>query len=334
MSNTPTLPLADIQATRDLLAPHIVRTPIHQWQGRELSERAAPGTQVVLKLELFQHTGTFKARGALSNTLRLDADQITRGITAVSAGNHAIAAAFAAQKVGASAKVVMMASANPARVQRAKAFGAEVLIASDGKSAFELARKIEQDEGRTFVHPFEGLHTSLGTGTLGAEWIEQAPDLDAVIIPIGGGGLISGMAAAIKQINPNIKVYGVEPVGADSITRSLAQGSPVDSSTVTTIADSLGPPYALPFSFGLIQQYVDEVVLIDDDQIRESMGVLFREMKLAVEPAGAAATAALFGPLRDKLAGQRMGVLVCGANIDAAGFAGHLAMAQERDGLV
>jgi threonine dehydratase len=179
---------------------------------------------------------------------------------------------------------------------------------------------IERTEGRTFVHPFEGYHTALGTATLGLEFLTQAPDLDAVVIPIGGGGLCGGMAAAIKQLKPTCAVYAVEPVGADTMARSFAAGSPQAIDRVRTIADSLGAPYALPYSFALCRAYVDDLVLVDDDALRRAMGLLYADMKLAVEPAGAAATAALLGPLASRLAGKQVGVIVCGANLDLATF--------------
>jgi threonine dehydratase len=317
------LTLEDVEATRALLAPHILRTPVHQWAGREI-DALVPGVQVCVKLELLQHTGTFKARGALSVVLRLSSEQLARGVTAVSAGNHAIATAFAARKVGTSAKVVMLASANPARVDACKAYGAEVLLAPDGRQAFDLAAQLERDEGRTFVHPFEGPLTALGTATLGLEWMEQAGPLDAVIVPIGGGGLCAGVASAVKLVQPECRVFGVEPVGADTMTRSFAAGSPQSRADVSTIADSLAPPYALPYSYALCRRHVDEIVRVDDPQIRAAMALLFREMKLAVEPAGAVATAGLLGPLKARLAGRRVGVLACGANIDIDSFADHV----------
>jgi threonine dehydratase len=285
--------------------------------------RAALGedsTQVVLKLELFQHTGSFKPRGALAVMLDMDAAALQRGVTAVSAGNHAIAVAFAARLLGSTAKVVMPRTANPLRVRRCRGYGAEVVLVDDVQAAFRRVEEIEREEGRSFVHPFEGPLTALGTATIGLEWLEQAPDLEAVIIPIGGGGLCAGMAAAIKQIKPSCSVYGVEPVGADSMARSFAAGSPQAIERVRTIADSLGAPYALPYSFELCRRYVDDLVLIDDEAMRRAMGLLYGEMKLAVEPAGAAATAALLGPLRARLAGRCVGVIVCGANIDLPTF--------------
>jgi threonine dehydratase len=322
--SAPVLALADIIATRDLIAPHVLRTPVHDWRGREIEALLAPRTRVNLKLELFQQSGTFKARGALSKIMRLSPEELARGVTAVSAGNHAIATAYAASCLGASAKVVMMGSANPARVAACRALGAEVVIAPDGRTAFEMVEAISRDEGRSFIHPFEGPLTALGTATLGMEWLEQVPDLEAVIIAIGGGGLCGGASAAIKLLKPDCLVFGVEPTGSDTMTRSFAQGSPIDHAEVRTIADSLGPPFALPYSFGLCQANVDGLVLVDDDQIRSAMALLFREMKLAVEPAAAAATAALTGPLRDRLAGMKVGVLVCGSNIDFDSFEKHM----------
>jgi threonine dehydratase len=325
----PTLTLADIEETREMIAPHVVRTPVHDWRGREIEALLAPGTNVNLKLELFQQSGTFKARGALSKMMRLSPDELSRGVTAVSAGNHAIATAYAASCLGASAKVVMMGSANPARVAACRSLGAEVVTAPDGRTAFEMVETIARDEGRSFIHPFEGPHTALGTATLGAEWLEQVPDLDAVIIAIGGGGLCGGASAAIKLLKPDCLVFGVEPTGSDTMTRSFEQGSPIDHADVLTIADSLAPPFALPYSFGLCRANVDEIVLVDDDAMRSAMGLLFREMKLAVEPAAAAATAALVGPLRERLAGKKVGVLVCGSNIDLDTFEKHVRQAPE-----
>jgi threonine dehydratase len=325
MAATIELPTREkIEHTRKLIEPYATRTPVHDWRGREINERVGAATRVNLKLELFQQSGTFKARGALSVMLRLSAEELARGVTAVSAGNHAIATAYAARVLGTTAKVVMLKSANPARVASCKAFGAEVIIEPDGKSAFARAKTIADEEGRAFVHPFEGLHTALGTATLGAEWLEQAGPLDAVIIPVGGGGLCAGASAAIKLIQPTCAVFGVEPVGADTMHRSFAAGEPVSRADVATIADSLAPPYALPYSFDLCRRNVDQLVMVDDDQIRAAMGLLFREMKLAVEPAGATATAALLGPLRERLQGKRVGVIVCGTNIDLATFVKHV----------
>jgi threonine dehydratase len=312
--------LDEIKAARRSLGDLITETPVHRWRGPSVEAALGDETSVFLKLELFQRTGTFKARGALLNALALDDTALARGVAAVSAGNHAIAVAFAARLAGTSAKVVMMESANPFRVEQVRRYGAELVQVPDVHTAFETVRTIEAEEGRTLIHPFEGPTTALGTATLGLEFANQAADLDAVIIPIGGGGLCGGVSCAIKLMQPDCKVYGVEPEGADSMHRSFAAGSPQAIEKVTTIADSLGAPFAAPYSFGLCQRFVDELVMVDDDAIRRAMGLLFTEMKLAVEPAGAAATAALLGPLSSILRGKRVGVIVCGANIDAGTF--------------
>lgn len=317
--------LSDIRAAHARLSDLVLETPVWQWRTRDLVSIVGQSTQVFVKLELFQHTGSFKARGALLNLLSLDPAALAKGVTAVSAGNHAIAVAFAAQLLKTTAKVVMPKTANPFRVASCRSYGAEVVLVENVQEAFSRVQQIQAEEGRSFVHPFEGERTILGTATLGLEFWTQAPDLDAVIIPIGGGGLAAGMATAIKQIRPNCQVFGVEPEGADTMHRSFAAGKPQAIDAVRTIADSLGAPHAAPYSFSLCQRFVDELVLISDDQMRRAMALLFHSLKLAVEPAGAAATAALCGPLQERLRNKRVGIIVCGANIDINTFAQQVA---------
>lgn len=319
--------LDNIRRCRESLGAAIVRTPVVRWEGGAAAALTQTGAEVWLKLELFQRTGTFKARGALNTVRHLDDAARQRGITAVSAGNHAVAAAFAAREAGVSAKVVMIKTANAARVERARSYGAEIVFAEDGPTAFRMVDEICATEGRSMVHPFEGPLVAQGAGTLGLEFAEQVPDLDAAVIAIGGGGLCGGAAAAIKQLAPGCRVYGVEPEGADSMRRSFEAGEPVTLPRVSTIADSLAPPMALPYGFAACRRYVDEIVTIGDDQIRSGMRALFEDLKLALEPAGAAATAAALGPLRDKLAGKKVGIVVCGSIIDIDSFAGHLKLA-------
>ena len=308
-----------IRSNSEAIKNDVVRTPSIRL-GTPLLNRLLHGGSVTLKLECFQHTGTFKARGALSVARQLGPEALARGITAASAGNHAIAAAWAARQVGASAKVVIQSNANPFRVAMARAEGAEVVMKAPGAETFAEADRLVRDEGRTFIHPFEGLLTSRGTAGVGLELMEDAPDLDAVVVSIGGGGLISGIAAAVKLMNPDCKVYGVEPHGADSMSRSLDAGAPVHLDKIDTIADSLGAPMALPFSHALCARYVDEVVTLNDDEICAGVVAFQQEAKLAVEPAAGAALAAVLGPLRGQLAGKRTGVIVCGANIDAVTY--------------
>ena len=306
--------IQDIRALREQLTAMVLRTPVMRCPAIEAE--LGGNTVVVAKLEFLQRTGTFKARGALATLLALTKEQLKYGVTAVSAGNHAIATAFAAQAVGTTAKVVMTPSANPSRVAACKAYGAEVVIADDVHHAFELAREIRDEEGRFFVHPFEGPSVALGTGTVGLEICEQIPAFDALLIPIGGGGLIGGISNAVKQLRPEVEIIGVEPEGADSMHRSFASGEPESIEKVTTIADSLGAPFAMPYSFELTRKNVDRLAMIDDTQIRETMGFLFKSMNIAIEPACAATTAALLGPLRESLHGKRVVLVMCGSNID------------------
>jgi threonine dehydratase len=317
---TAPLTLQEIHEAAGKLAGRVVRTPVHRLQSAELDEALGVPTDVQLKLELLQLTGTFKARAALLNVLGLSAQAHSRGVTAISAGNHAIAVAFAAAAAGVSAKVVMIASANPLRVALCRSHGAEIVFAPDAHAGFAMVERIAAQEGRTFIHPFEGRTTALGTATLGLELCEQLPGLQAVIVPIGGGGLCAGVASAVKLLAPQCEVIGVEPFGADSMYRSFAAGEPRSIERVATIADSLGAPYAMPVTFELCRRNVNALTLVTDDELRAAMRLMLRECKLAVEPAGAAALAALTGPLCADLRGRRVGLIVCGSNIDAATY--------------
>lgn len=328
MNDAPTLD--EIRITRRAIQSYIATTPVFQWTGPAITSRLAPGTEVLLKLELFQQSGTFKARGALANMLRLSDDQCAKGVTTVSAGNHAIAVAYAAASLGVSAKVVMLSSASPARVAAARSFGAEVIIGGDGRESFALAEHIARTEGRALIHPFEGKAVALGTGTLGLELHEQTGALDAVVIAIGGGGLAGGVSSALRQLQPSCEIYGVEPVGAAVMSRSIAAGEALRLPEVHTIADSLAPPMTLPYAFGLCRDKLTDIVTVTDDEMCEAMALLFSDCKLAVEPAGAAATAALIGPLRNRLADKRTAVIVCGANIDIDSFARYVNRGSQR----
>jgi len=317
-----------IRANRARLGDLVVTTPVRLLVDDALATAVGGSTRVWLKEELFQRTGSFKPRGALSVMLDLDADALARGVTGVSAGNHAISLGYSARKLGTTAKVVMPRSANAFRVQVCRELGVAIELVDDVHQAFTRVKEIEAGEGRTFVHPFEGPKTALGTASVGLEFIDQVrtagASLDAVIVAAGGGGLTAGVACAVKQMSPQTAVYVVEPEGADTLSRSFKAGSPQAIDAVRTIADSLGAPRCEPYSFALNRRFVDEVVLVSDEQIREAMRLLFRAAKLAVEPAGAAALAALMHPLRARLEGQSVGVVVCGANIDPQTFARQL----------
>jgi threonine dehydratase len=312
--------LQEIQAAAGRLSDKVLRTPVWRWQTGAVADVLDDDTEVWLKLELFQQTGTFKVRGALNSVDAMSPHARGRGIVAVSAGNHAIAAAYAAMRHGVSARVVMPRHASPVRVAACRSFGADVVLMPDIHAAFEHGTRIAHDEGRTMVHPFDGPLVAQGTATIGLELAGQIPGLDAVIVPIGGGGLCGGIAAAIKQIRPSCAVYGVEPVGADVMYRSFRAGRPERLDQVTSVADSLGAPYALQYSYDVCRRFVDDIVRVTDDDICRAMHALYHDMKLVAEPAAATATAALFGPLRNLLRGRRVALLVCGSNIDAARF--------------
>jgi len=311
--------LEAILARTAALSDMVLRTPVVPLATPLISDLMGQG-DIHLKLECFQHTGTFKARGALSVARQIPNGKRSAGITAASAGNHAIAAAWAARQCEMSAKVVMQNTANPFRIARAQAEQAEVILRDPGPDTFAEAERLSRDEGRTFIHPFEGIDTTLGTAGVGLEFIQDVPDLDAVIVSVGGGGLISGIATAIKAVNPKCLVFGVEPSGADSMSRSRVAGRPITLEKVQSIADSLAPPMALPFGYALCAAYVDDMVTVSDDQICAGMVVLQQEAKLAVEPAAGAAIAGMLGPLRRRLQGKKIGVVICGANIDAASY--------------
>jgi threonine dehydratase len=287
-------------------------------------DRLLEGGSLHLKLECLQYSGSFKARGALSVVHSIPSDKRPAGITAASAGNHAIAAAWAARKSGLSAKVVMQSTANPFRIALAQTELAEVIIKEPGKATFAEAERLSRDEGRTFIHPFEGINTTLGTAGVGLEFMQDAPDLEVIIVSVGGGGLISGIAAAVKAMNPKCQVYGVEPTGADAMSQSLKAGGPITLDKIDTIADSLSPPMTLPFGHAICNAYIDDMVTVTDDEICTGMVHFQQEAKLAVEPAAGASMAALTGPLRERLRGKKVGIVVCGANIDAITYAQQL----------
>ncbi len=315
--------LDDIASQHFTLAPWVLRTPVFDRNDLPSLE----GTLVNFKFELLQASGSFKVRGAFTHLLALDSAQRSAGVTCVSGGNHAIAVSYAAMRLGISAKVVLFSTASAARVAQCRRFKAEIVMAGNSSEAFDIVRRIESEEGRYFVHPFNGYRTVLGTATLGYEWATQAPDLDAVILPIGGGGLAAGVATALRLANPRVRVYGVEPASADAMSRSFAANHTVRISHMHSIADSLMAPHTEQYSYELCRRHLERIVTVSDDELRTAMRLLFDQLKLAVEPACAAATAGLIGPLRDTLQGRRVGVLLCGTNTDPASLAGQLARA-------
>ncbi|MEM6996493.1 MAG: threonine/serine dehydratase [Myxococcota bacterium] len=325
---TATPPTLDaLREARTALADDVIVSPMLPLPPGHL-QRRLPTTRIELKLEALQPTGSFKPRAAVLWARSLPAEARRKGLVAVSAGNHAMAVAYAAQRTETTAKVVMPQTADPMRVDGARKLGAEVVLTPDVHAAFAEVERIVQTEGRTFVHPFEGPKVALGVGTIGLEIVEQCPDVDAVVVPIGGGGLCAGIAASVKQLRPNTEIFGVEPDGADSMHRSVAAGTPQAIEAVKTIADSLGAPHAAPYSFALCRDHVDAFVTVSDDDMQRAMAVLMADTCLAVEPAGAAATAAAWGPLAPRLQDKTVVLVVCGGNVALELFAQYVARGQ------
>ncbi len=305
--------LSDIRAARERIAGRLHLTPV--MTSTRLGDRV--GVKLFLKCENFQKTGSFKVRGVINKLSRLDRAAKDRGVVTVSAGNHAQALAWSARAEGIRATVVMPEAASPAKVDASRGYGAEVVLHGETSiQAFAKARELEAERGLTFVHPFDDPAVCAGAGTTALELLEQVSDLDVVVIPIGGGGLIGGMLPAIKESNPKIRVYGVEPTGAPSMRRSLDEGHAVKLDRVSTFADGLAAPMAGEIPYQMVKQYVDDVVLIDDDAIAAGLRELLLSTKLLAEGAGATATAAVLSGAIPVRAGERVAAMVSGGNID------------------
>jgi len=273
------------------------------------------GHRIKLKLENLQKTGSFKPRGAINNMMRLDATQRAAGVITISAGNHAQGVAYAASLLGVSAVVVMPAAASSSKAQAARDYGAEVILHGDMPAAFEKLEQLRRERGLAFIHPFDDDATIAGQGTLGLELLEDVPDLDTVVVGIGGGGLISGVAVAVKSVKPSARVVGVEPVGAAAMHRSLESGSPARLERTDTIADGLAAPFAGQRNFDIVKRHVDDLVLVQDAEIRGAMRLLLERCKVLAEPAGAAALAAVLAGKVTATGGGSTVVVVSGGNV-------------------
>ena len=275
-------------------------------------------TNVYLKFECFQKSGSFKARGAINNILSSEKEDLQDGITAVSAGNHAIAASYVSNIFNLKNKIFLYESANPYRVNICKNYGANILF-TNANNAFDEVRNAEK-EGYKFIHPFDGIHTLQGSATLGLEIANQIKNLntkvDNVLISVGGGGLISGIGSALKQFFPNVNIFGVEPDGAKGMTDSLKDNSPLRKVDVDSIADSLCAPLHMPFSFDVAKKVIDQMINISDQDMIDSMLFAFKNLKLFLEPACVAGFAALKKINSSKLQNKNTLIILCGSNID------------------
>ena len=282
---------------------------------RTLAERCAV-TTFSLKCESLQKTGSFKVRGALNTVSRLDDAARARGVITVSAGNHAQGLAWAATTLGVRCTVVVPASASRSKAAASAGYGAEVVLHGTSAEAFVKASELAADKGYTLIPPFDHLDVMCGTGTVGLEVMKQVRDVDVVVVPIGGGGLLAGIASAVKQINPKVIVVGVEPEGAAAMHKSLAAGHPITLDKLDTIADGLAAPFAGELTYPIIRDIVDDVVLVTDDEIAAAMSLILTRCKLLAEAAGAAATAALLAGRVPQAIGKRVVAILSGGNVD------------------
>jgi threonine dehydratase len=307
--------LTTILAARERIRDHIYYSPANH----SAALSAMTGQQVSLKLDNLQRTGAFKERGALNKILTLTDAEKKNGVIAASAGNHAQAVAYHASARGIHARIVMPLMTPLVKVSATAGFGAEVLLhGANYDEACTEALRISNEEGVTFLHPFDDEAVIAGQGSLGLEMLEQIPDLDAVVIPIGGGGLIAGVACAIKETRPSVRVIGVQTEKLPSMLRAREAGRPVTIPAEATIADGIAVRRAGELTFPLVERYVDEIVTVDEEEIAKAILILLENEKTLAEGAGAIALAALLQHKTSLPSGARTGVLVCGGNIDVS----------------
>src|SRR6202051_269472 len=310
--NRSAISLAAVVAARERVRGSIYCSPCPHSQ--MLS--ALTGQQVYLKLENLQMTGSFKERGALNRLALLTAEQAAKGVVAASAGNHAQGVAYHATKRGIRALIVMPLATPLVKVTATRGFGAEVLLyGANYDEACEEATRLCVAQGMTFIHPFDDASVMAGQGTIGLELLEQVPQLEAGVVPVGGGGLIGGIACAIKESRPDIRIVGVQTSRLPSMLAARAEGHPVTVEPSTTIADGIAVRRAGDVTYPVVERYVDEIVTVDEDEIASAILVLLEREKTPAEGAGAAALAALLQK-KTSLNGAHTAVMVCGGNID------------------
>ena len=317
MSRLP-VTFGDVRAAAARIAGHVHRTPV-------LTSRTADvltGARLFFKAETFQRVGAFKARGAFSRLTLLSEAERRRGVVAFSSGNHAQAVALAARDLGVPATIVMPDDAPALKLAATRGYGAEVLLYDRRREDREaIARRLVEERGVILVPPFDDEAVIAGQGTAALELLEEVTDLDVVVAPCGGAGLLAGTAVAAAGLRPGIRVLGVEPEAGDDVARSLGEGRRIAIAVPETIADCLQTTRVGERNFAILQALVEGVVTVSDLELRQAMTFLFSRMKLVVEPGGAAAAAALFAGRVPGVAGRRVGVVLSGGNVDPARFA-------------
>lgn len=302
-----------ISSAYKLIRPHIRRTPIVDIFG---SDFGLPPASITLKLELFQHSGSFKARGAFTNLLSKTIPPV--GVVAASGGNHGAAVAYAAMKLGVPAKIFVPTVISAAKLERLREYGADICITGERyNDALIASEEYVRQTGALSIHAYDQVETLLGQGTVALEMDQQASALDTVLIAVGGGGLIGGMAA---WYHSRVRVIGVEPFAAPTLYKALEAGQPIDAEAGGIAADSLAPRRVGALMFPIAQQFIDQVVLVTDEEIVRAQRMLWNVARIAAEPGGAAALAALLSGRYEPKASEHVGVLVCGGNTAAVDF--------------
>ena len=302
----PPVTIEDVRRAAGVIDGHVRRTPVMSC--------ASLGQGVWLKAELFQRTGAFKVRGAFSRIAELTPDERACGIVTCSAGNHAAAVALAGRELGTDALVMMPSWASQAKVDATRAYGATVdLEAVDATEAFARMHAEAAETGRVIVHPFDDPAVMAGQGTVGLELCGQVEEVTQVVVPVGGGGLISGVATAVKALAPTARVVGVEPAAISTLAASIASGAPIPRPAGVSIADALGPPSIGAGPLSVLAHLLDEAVVVSEEQIAEAFRFLYARAKLAVEPAAAAPVAALLAGLVEPVPGTVL--VLSGGNV-------------------
>ncbi len=305
--------LSDIKEARSSISKYIHATPILQSSSLD----KLLGCTNFLKAEIFQKTGSFKVRGALNKILHLSPEEKARGVIAVSLGNHAQAVAWSAQTAGLSATIVMPTNAQKVKIAATKGYGAEVILfGASSVEAFQEIEKIRAEKQSTFIHPYDDFHVIAGAGTIALEILEQVKNIDNIFVSVGGGGLLAGVASAVKALSPQIKVIGVAAEGANSMYLSMQKGHAVTLNSVNTIADGLAVPYAGELTYAVISKLVDQILCVNDDEIKQAVKFLLQRCKLVVEPGGATGLAALLSGKFKPAAHARNVIILSGGNVD------------------
>jgi len=313
------IPLDEIRLAAERIRPHVVRTPL-----LPVPQLAGGFPGLRLKCESMQRAGSFKARGALHRVLTLTAEERRRGLCTVSAGNHAAAVAWAARVAGCRAVVVMPDSAPRPKIDAVRAEGAEIVFHADRTTLFDRLREVQAERGATFVHPFDDPVVLAGAATAGLEIVEEAPDVHTVVVPVGGGGLLGGVASAVKGLRPGARVVAVELEAGPGLAPALAAGKPVPAPRPATLADGMTPPFVGALPLQIAREAVDEIVGVSEEEIVEGMRRLVSGARLVAEGAGAAATGAILAGKVRAPEGATVVALLSGGNVDPEKLAGVL----------